>query len=207
MVWSQAAGGGDTVDVGMMLELLVPGVEHAEEADLRAQVAGIASDLQQGGGAGLKEQAVEDALVLEREGSEFTRQGEDEVHVAAGRQFLFACLEPAETRVRLASGTVPVATRVIGDGGGMSAGGAAIAMAAESGGAAAGDRQQHLLVLPGDPAAAALDEALPGAANNIGHLQRRSIWMGHTNIFLCHPTQINATSARSATRECVRRFS
>jgi hypothetical protein len=43
-------------------------------------------------------------------------------------------------------------------------------------------------VLPGDPAAAALEEALPGAANNIGHLQRRPIWMGHSNIFLCHTT-------------------
>jgi hypothetical protein len=70
----------------------------------------------------------------------------------------------------------------------MTAGRAAIAMATESGGAAAGDRQQHLLVPPGDPAAAALDEALPGAANNIGHLQRRLIWMGHRNIFLCHKT-------------------
>jgi hypothetical protein len=30
----------------MMLEPLVPGMEHAEEADLRAEVAGIASDLQ-----------------------------------------------------------------------------------------------------------------------------------------------------------------
>src|ERR1035441_8516704 len=128
VVGSEAARSGDAVDVGMMLEPLVPGMEHAEEADLRAQVEGIASDLQQGGGAGLKEQVVDDALVLKREGSEFARQGEDEMHVAGGQQFPFACLEPAHTRVRLASWTVPVAARVIGDGGGMSAGGAAIAM-------------------------------------------------------------------------------
>jgi hypothetical protein len=49
-------------------------------------VAGIASDLQQGGGAGLEEQVVDHALVLELEGSEFTRQGEDEVDVAGGQQ-------------------------------------------------------------------------------------------------------------------------
>jgi hypothetical protein len=48
-------------------------------------------------------------------------------------------------------------------------------MAAESGGAAARDREQDLLMLPGDPAAAALEEALSGAANKIGHLQRRPI--------------------------------
>jgi hypothetical protein len=47
MVRSEAARGGHAVDVGMMLEPLVPGMEHAEEADLRAEVAGIASDLQQ----------------------------------------------------------------------------------------------------------------------------------------------------------------
>jgi hypothetical protein len=34
----------------MKLEALVPGMEHAEEADLRTQVAGIASELQQGCG-------------------------------------------------------------------------------------------------------------------------------------------------------------
>jgi hypothetical protein len=32
----QTAGGNDAVDVGMMLQLLVPGVQDAEEADLGA---------------------------------------------------------------------------------------------------------------------------------------------------------------------------
>jgi hypothetical protein len=134
VVGSEAASGGHAVDMGMKLEPLVPGMEHAEEADLSAQVAGIASDLQQGSGAGLNEQAVDHALVLECERSEFTRQREDEVHVAGGQLFLFACLEPAHTSVRLASGAMPVATRVIGDGRGVAAGGTAVAMAAESGG-------------------------------------------------------------------------
>jgi hypothetical protein len=83
---------------------------------VRPPAAGIASDLKQGCGTGLEEQVIDHALVLEREWSEFTRQREDEVHIAGGQQFLFACLEPAETRVRLASGTMPVAARVIGDG-------------------------------------------------------------------------------------------
>jgi hypothetical protein len=177
VVGSETACGGNAVDVGMMLELLVPGMEHAEEADLRAEVAGTTGDLKQGRGTGLEEQVIDHALVLEREGSEFTRQGqgEDEMHVAGGQQFLFACLEPAETRVRLASGTMPVAARVIGDGRRMSAGGAAIAMAAECGGAAACDGEQDLLMLPGDPAATALHKRGTGTANYIGHLQRRPV--------------------------------
>src|SRR5258708_4270731 len=72
VVGSEAARGGHAVDMGMMLESLVPGMEHAEEADLRAEVAGIASNLKQGCGAGLEEQAVDHALVLERERREFT---------------------------------------------------------------------------------------------------------------------------------------
>jgi len=183
VIGSEAARGGHAVDVGMMLEPLVPGMEHAEEADLRAEVAGIASDLQQGRGTGLEEQVVDDALVLERKWSEFTRQGEDEVHVAGGQQFLLACLEPAQTRVRLAPGTVSVAARVIGDGRCMSAVGTAIAMAAQCGGAAACDREQDLLMLPADPAATALHKRGTGTANNIGHLQRRRIYA----LRLCSP--------------------
>src|SRR6266851_3138365 len=192
VVGGETASGGDAVNVGMMLEPLIPGMEHAEEADLRAQVAGIASDLQQGCGTSLEEQVVDHALVLERERREFTRQGEDEVHVAGGQQFLFACLEPVQTRVGLASWTMPVAARVIGDGRRMSAGGTAIAMAAKCGGAAARDREQDLLMLPGDPAATALDKALPGPANNIGHLQRRPVYA----LRLCSPDAVRVSASR-----------
>src|ERR1700722_3148018 len=115
--------------MGRMLEPLVSGMEPAEEADLRSQMAEIASDLKQGCGTGLEEQVVDHALVLERQGSQFTRQGEDEVHVSGGQQFLFARLQQAETRVRLASGAMPVAARVIAAGGRMSAAGTAIAQA------------------------------------------------------------------------------
>jgi len=47
MVRSQTAGWNNTVNVRMMLEFLVPGVEDAEESDLRAEALGIAGDLQQ----------------------------------------------------------------------------------------------------------------------------------------------------------------
>src|SRR5664279_4070244 len=40
------------MDMGMMLEPLIPGVQHAEETDLGAQVSGIASHFEQGCGAG-----------------------------------------------------------------------------------------------------------------------------------------------------------
>ncbi|HMH07922.1 MAG TPA: hypothetical protein VK579_14675 [Terriglobales bacterium] len=40
----ESAGGNDTVDMGMKLEFLVPGVEHAEEANVRTEMGGIARD-------------------------------------------------------------------------------------------------------------------------------------------------------------------
>ena len=51
VVWGQAAGRDDAVDMWMVQQLLIPGVQHAEEADLRAQVSGIAGDLEQRLGA------------------------------------------------------------------------------------------------------------------------------------------------------------
>ncbi len=51
----EAASGQHTMNMGMMLQLLVPSVEHAEEADLRTEVTRIAGDLQQGMSTGVKE--------------------------------------------------------------------------------------------------------------------------------------------------------
>jgi hypothetical protein len=63
VVWSEATGSKHAVDMGMKLQSLIPRVEHAEEADLRAQMAWIAGDLQQRLCAGM-EQQVEDQLFV-----------------------------------------------------------------------------------------------------------------------------------------------
>jgi hypothetical protein len=55
VIRSDAAGGKHAVDMGMMLQSLVPGMQHAEEADLRTEVTRIAGDLQQGMSIGVKE--------------------------------------------------------------------------------------------------------------------------------------------------------
>ena len=52
------------VDMRMKLEFLVPGMEHAEEADLGSEMGGVACDLQQGFGAGPEQQTVDHLLVL-----------------------------------------------------------------------------------------------------------------------------------------------
>src|SRR5712692_401795 len=116
VVRSEAAGGKHAVDMGMMLQALIPGMEHAEEADLGAKVPGIAGDLLQSCSAGVKQQVVDQPFILQCQRSQFPRQGEDDVRVAGGQQLPFPRLKPALAGVALTLGAVPVATRVVRDG-------------------------------------------------------------------------------------------
>ena len=48
----------------VLLQVLAPGVKHAEETDLRTEMSRIGRHLQQSGGGGAKQQIVDDFLVL-----------------------------------------------------------------------------------------------------------------------------------------------
>ena len=52
----QPAGGHHTMGMGVMFEFLIPGVKHAKEADLGAEMFGVAGDFEEGFGAGLQQQ-------------------------------------------------------------------------------------------------------------------------------------------------------
>ena len=73
----ESTAGHDAVQVGVEGQLLAPGVEHGQDADASPQVLGIGGDLQQGFGAGLKEQLIDNLLIVERQPRKFVRQGED----------------------------------------------------------------------------------------------------------------------------------
>src|SRR5208282_2009993 len=173
-IGSETSSGDYTVDMRMMLQSLVPGMEHAEEADPGSKVPGIAGDLQQSCSTGVKQQVIDQPFILQGERSQFPRQGEDDMHVVSGQQLSFPRLEPAQARVALALGAVPVTARVVRDGG-MSAVRTLIAMSTQRGGTAACDGQQHLLMLPTDPLATALNKRLARATDDVGHLQRRPV--------------------------------
>lgn len=168
VIQRESTGGDHAMDMGMMLEPLIPGVQHAEETDLGAQVSGVASHFEQSCSAGAEQQVVDDLLVLQGEWCQFPRQSENDVHVGGGQQLALTCLQPAVAGIALAFWTMTIATRVVRDDG-MSAVGTLITMSAEGGGAAVGDGQQHLLMLPGHPLATALDKGWPRAANQVGH--------------------------------------
>ena len=69
----------------MKLQALIPTVKHAEETDLGSKMPWIAGDFKQGLSTGVKEQGVDEPLVLQGERSQFARQGEDGMDVAGGQ--------------------------------------------------------------------------------------------------------------------------
>src|SRR5271166_1768946 len=111
MIGRQSACRNDAVNVRVKFELLVPGMQHAEEADLGAETARGARDFEQGFGAGTKQQVVDELLVLQREWRQFMWQREDHMHVARRQKFPAARGEPLVPRVGLALGAVSVSAR------------------------------------------------------------------------------------------------
>jgi len=89
VVGRQSAAGHDAVDVGMPLKSLSPSVENAEEANLGSEMGWIGGNFRQGSGAGLKQQAEQDLLVLPDQRDQRVRHAEDEMEIAHREQFLF----------------------------------------------------------------------------------------------------------------------
>ena len=64
---ARTAGWDHTMDMRMMLEFLVPGMQHAEETDFSAEMLRVACDLEQRLGAGPEQQGIDLAFVLQRQ--------------------------------------------------------------------------------------------------------------------------------------------
>jgi len=109
----QTSGGNDVVYVGMNLEVLSPGMEHAEESDVGPRCCGSRASSSSEAGTGGESKIVEQAFVLEDQRAEFVRQGEDDVEVRHGQQLSRTRGQPLGARVPLALGTVPIAARVV----------------------------------------------------------------------------------------------
>src|SRR4051794_33555397 len=116
MIRGQPARWHDAVHVWMADQGLAPGVEDAQDADLGAKMSRVGGHLPERRGARLEEPRVETGAVAIGERQERMRQREDDVHVGHVEQLALARLQPALAGLRLALRTVPIPTRVIGDG-------------------------------------------------------------------------------------------
>src|ERR1017187_5236233 len=146
------------MDMGMEPEPLIPGMQHGEEADFRAEVFGIASDFEKGFCTGAEQQTVDDFLVLQSQWSKLRRKREDHMDVARREKFSLTCGDPAFPGRSLTLRAVSIAAAVVGDGGTMPAAGALIEMTAECSGTTPRNGQQHFDVLPAEPLVISFDE-------------------------------------------------
>ena len=106
----EAAASDQAMEVGMVHEVLAPGVEDGGEAQLGLEA--LLAELEERGAGALKEQAVERGLVLEDERAQGGREGEDPVEIADGQERAPLLLEPLAAALMLAGGTVAVAAAV-----------------------------------------------------------------------------------------------
>jgi hypothetical protein len=92
VIGGETTGWDHAMDMGMMFQLLIPTMEHAEEADFGAQMAGVARHFEQGFGTGPEQQTVDHLLVLQGQRGEPPRKGEDDMDVGGGQEFSAARL-------------------------------------------------------------------------------------------------------------------
>src|SRR5258708_28775094 len=161
------------MDMGMEPELLIPGMQHGEEADFRAEVFRIASDFEKCFRTGTEQQIVDDFLVLQSQWSKLRRKCEDHMDVACREKFPATRGDPPFPSGGLTLRAVPVSAAVIRDGGAMPAAGALIDMTAKCGGTTPRNGQQHFDMLPADPLTIAFDKSSSRGADKIGHLEGR----------------------------------
>jgi hypothetical protein len=109
----ESATGHNAVNMWVEQQILAPGVENRKESDIGTEVFGIASDGEQGLGAGAEQDIVNDLGILQGDGGELFGNGEDDVMVVDGQQFILLPHQPLGTRQRLALGAVAVAAGVI----------------------------------------------------------------------------------------------
>ena len=98
----------------MVMKVLTPGVEHGDDADLRAQMPGVCCDGAQCLGGCLEQDVVDLGLVLERNLGDRRRHGEDDMEILDRQQFALTRGEPLRPGRPLALWTMPVAAGVIG---------------------------------------------------------------------------------------------
>jgi len=161
------------MDMGMEPELLIPGMQHGEEADFRAEVFRIASDFEKCFCTGAEQQIVDRFLVLQSQWRELRRKCEDHMDVARREKFSLTCGDPTFSGCGLTLRAVSIAAAVVGNSGPMPAAGAFIEMTAECGGTTPRNGQQYFDVLPAEPVAISFDEGSSHAADEIGHLEGR----------------------------------
>ena len=103
------------MDMGMQLQVLAPGVQHRQHADLGAQMLRIGGDLDQGLGGGPHQQTVDFTRVGQRDRVQRPRERENDVEVGHLQKVGRLRLQPTRRRGAVALRAVAVAAGIVAD--------------------------------------------------------------------------------------------
>lgn len=171
-IGGKAAGRDDAVDVGMMGEVLRPGMEDGSEADLGAEMARIGRDVEKGLGGSTEQEIVEALGIPKEERAQGIRKGEDHVEMGHGEDAGEGAFNPLSPFTALAFGAVAIAAGVVGDVLRMPARRAGIEMPPEAR-SAAGTEPKENLALP-EGGSVLSEVAISVLPDDIRDLKRRT---------------------------------
>jgi len=157
---------------GLVGERRTPGVQNGGEADARAQMLRVGGDGGQRLRGGSEQEVVDGCLVLERDGADRGRQGEDEVIVGNRQQLRLAVFEPLPRGGSLTLWAVAVAAGIVGYPF-VRAVLTALDMSAERRGPAGLDRRHHLQLGEAQVTGVRLAPCCPVGAKDVGDLEVR----------------------------------
>lgn len=107
---SKSPSSDQAVEMGMVHEVLTPGVEEGGEADLGVELS--EAKLQKSVGCRVKEQGVEELLVLKEERAKDRWNGEDPVVIANGKEIGVLLLKPDFALAVMTVGAMTIAATV-----------------------------------------------------------------------------------------------
>jgi hypothetical protein len=113
-IGSDTAAGDYTMQMGMILQVLSPGVKYSKKADFCAKMSCVSSNSLEGLGGSTKENIVDYFFVLIRDGCDFMGHGKHNVKVWDWKEFGLPIFKPVCAGKRLALGAVSVSAGVIG---------------------------------------------------------------------------------------------
>jgi hypothetical protein len=163
--------------MGVMQQVLSPGVEYGEKADFSSEMLGVASDGPQRFCCGPKENGIDDLFVLEGNRSQLFWNSKDNVVIGDGEKLCHARLQPFGSSQGLAFGTVAVAAGVVRVPL-MAAAVALIQMTAQSGSSTDLDGAHGTTLIARHGSAVGLPVVRAALAEDIGHFQLRPDHLG-----------------------------
>lgn len=162
------------MQVRMVEDVLSPGMENGKDTDFGAEMLRVGGKGEKRSGSRAKEDAVNDSLILKREGREVSRYGEDDVIVLYREEFTAAFLEPLGLGERLTLRAVTIAAGIVRDLL-VTALIARFDVSPESGGSARDDVIQYTPLLERHNGAVPLDVVVAMFADDVRDLEPRTL--------------------------------